>query len=131
MGQFWAAANGNLEWCTGPLVAEALAFRREVQLGQYLGLREVFVEGDSQAVVNMINGTVTVNQEVKIIVNDIQTLSRCFASCIFSYSCRSSNSVAHLLASKGLFGVGYSLWTEFPPFGFSIPYVGMKFPLDV
>lgn len=68
---------------------------------------------------------------MKIIIDDIQTLSRSFASCIFSYSRRSSNSIAQLLASKGLFGAGYSLWTEFPPFRFSILCIRMEFPLDV
>ncbi|KAI8560335.1 hypothetical protein RHMOL_Rhmol04G0247300 [Rhododendron molle] len=72
------------------------------------------MEGDSQAVINMINDLVVVNQEVKIIIDDIKVLSRCFA-CIFSYSHRSCNSVAHLLASKGLIGLGYSRWTESPP----------------
>ncbi|KAI8566601.1 hypothetical protein RHMOL_Rhmol02G0053400 [Rhododendron molle] len=79
----------------------------------------------------MINRLVMVNQEVKIIIEDIKVLSRSFASCIFSYSHRSSNSVAHLLASKGLIGLGYSRWTESPPFGFLIPCLGMKVPLDV
>ncbi|KAI8534829.1 hypothetical protein RHMOL_Rhmol10G0127200 [Rhododendron molle] len=65
-----------------------------------MGLRNVLIEGDSQVVINMINGLVVVNQEVKIIIDDIK---------------RSSNLVAHLLASKGLIGLGYSRWTESPP----------------
>ncbi|KAI8534830.1 hypothetical protein RHMOL_Rhmol10G0127200 [Rhododendron molle] len=80
-----------------------------------MGLRNVLIEGDSQVVINMINGLVVVNQEVKIIIDDIKVLSRCLAHCIFSYSHRSSNLVAHLLASKGLIGLGYSRWTESPP----------------
>ncbi|XP_058195036.1 uncharacterized protein LOC131311559 [Rhododendron vialii] len=86
-----------------------------VELGQNLGLRNVLIEGDSQAVINMINGLAVVNQEVKIIIDGIKVLSRYFASCIFSYRHRSSNSVVHLLASKGLIGLGYSRWTESPP----------------
>ncbi|KAI8542012.1 hypothetical protein RHMOL_Rhmol08G0106000 [Rhododendron molle] len=58
-------------------------------------------------------------------------MSRCFASCIFYYSHRSSNSVVHLLASKGLFGAGVFRMSPLLLFGFSIPCVGMEFSLDV
>ncbi|XP_058216716.1 uncharacterized protein LOC131327582 [Rhododendron vialii] len=114
-GLFVAASMGFSQWCASSLVAEALAIRQGVHLGFQLGLGSIFVESDAQLLVKMLNGQITTNQEVEMIIHDIQALSKNFQCCSFSFVRRTGNSVAHVLASKGLSGSGYSLWTESPP----------------
>lgn len=52
-------------------------------MGQQLGLNEVTVEGDSQAIINMINNHAVASQEAKTIIRDVQILPRSFHSCVF------------------------------------------------
>ncbi|XP_058222863.1 uncharacterized protein LOC131332577 [Rhododendron vialii] len=114
-GLFVVASVGFSKWCASSLVVEALAIRQSVHLGFQLGLGSIFVESDAQLLVKMLNGQVTTNQEVEIIIHDIQALSKNFQCYGFSFVRRTGNSVAYVLASKGLSGSGYSLWTESPP----------------
>ncbi|KAI8525177.1 hypothetical protein RHMOL_Rhmol13G0208700 [Rhododendron molle] len=73
------------------------------------------MERDSQSIINMLNGQIQVSQDVCVVLNDVRALGRNFHSCIFSFSRRSTNNVAHVLACKGLVGEGCSFWTESPP----------------
>ncbi|XP_058198346.1 uncharacterized protein LOC131313866 [Rhododendron vialii] len=113
-GMFMAAASRCLSWCKSPELAEAMAVRRGVQVGLQLGLNAVMVESDSKAVIDMINGHTVVSQSVNSTIHDVKVLSNDFQSCMFLFARRSSNSVAHTLASKGLGGLDCSLWTESP-----------------
>ncbi|XP_058215721.1 uncharacterized protein LOC131326849 [Rhododendron vialii] len=98
-GLFVAASMGFSQWCASSSIAEALAIRQGVHLGFQLGLGSIFVERDAQLLVKMLNGQVTTNQEVEMIIHDIQALSKNFQCCGFSFVRRTGNSVAHVLAN--------------------------------
>lgn len=50
-----------------------------------------------------------------VIVHDIKSLASGFECCVFTFVGRAANSVAHILTSKGLSGLGYNFWIESPP----------------
>ncbi|KAK5802518.1 hypothetical protein PVK06_030118 [Gossypium arboreum] len=82
--------------------AEAVACLQGLQLGLHLGLREVEVEGDSRTVICKLQVEQEDRSEISVFINDSKKLSLGFQTCVFLFTNRDVNKVAHLIASEGI-----------------------------
>ena len=97
------------------IFSEAIAIYSGAQLGSELSLLSIIVESDNKALVDMLNGSITLSLEVEVILRDIKCLQCGFQCCDVVYGKRSSNGAAHTAPRKGVLGLGYSLWTGISP----------------
>lgn len=82
--------------------AEAVACVQALNLGVQLGLREVEVEGDSQSVIRKLQKKMNDSSEISVYINEALKLSLSFSLCVFLFTNREANKVAHFLASEGI-----------------------------
>ncbi|KAH1106130.1 hypothetical protein J1N35_009898 [Gossypium stocksii] len=83
-------------------VAEAVACLQALNLGLQLGLKNVEVEGDSHSVIQKLQEKKDDRSEISMYLKDSLALSANFDSCIFLFTNREANKVAHELAQEGL-----------------------------
>ncbi|KAK5835954.1 hypothetical protein PVK06_011680 [Gossypium arboreum] len=82
--------------------AEALAGFWAIHLGLFLQLREVEIEGDSRSVICKLQEKKDDRLEIVGIIKDSKKLSYGFVFCIFHFTHRESNQVAHFITIEGL-----------------------------
>ncbi|KAK5813261.1 hypothetical protein PVK06_028709 [Gossypium arboreum] len=82
--------------------AEAVACFQALKIDLHLGLREVEVEGDSRSVISKLQEKNEDRSEIAAFINDSKNLSLGFRFCVFLFTNRESNKVAHLIASEGI-----------------------------
>ncbi|KAK3230042.1 hypothetical protein Dsin_001923 [Dipteronia sinensis] len=85
-----------------PLIAEATAILRGVQLALEAGFWHCIIESNAQVIVNLINSQSSVSSDVGLIVTDILNLIVNFRECIISFVRRNANKAAHCLAKLGV-----------------------------
>lgn len=73
-----------------------------LQLGLHLGLKEVEIEGDSRTVIRKLQMEHEDRSEVAVYINDSKKLSLGFQTCVFLFTNRDANKVAHLITSEGI-----------------------------
>jgi ribonuclease HI len=79
-------------------MAEALAIRRALSVSKERGFQKIILVSDCLSLIQRISSTARDRSTLGIIVGDIKTLKTDFQSCIFRFSSRISNVVAHKLA---------------------------------
>lgn len=77
-----------------------LAAGRALWFAKELGFQRLIVEGDSEAVINSINGDYMAQSEFRHILQDISLLSSSFNFVSFCHVKRQGNCVAHRLARR-------------------------------
>ncbi|MBA0859499.1 hypothetical protein Goshw_007445 [Gossypium schwendimanii] len=83
-------------------VAETLAYIQSVHLGLDLGLMKVEIEGGALSIIRKLWREYDDKFKIGAYIRDRKWLSKRFLTCKFKYIYRSMNSIAHLLATKGL-----------------------------
>ena len=87
-----------------PLVAEALAVRRAVEVYVLHKMHKVIIEGDAKVIIEVVTcKTTTLNWEYSQLIHDIKALIKNMASSKFSFLWvnRQGNMAAHMLAKWG------------------------------
>ncbi|KAG8486187.1 hypothetical protein CXB51_019581 [Gossypium anomalum] len=79
-----------------------MACFQALNLGLYIELRKVEIEGDSRSVICKLQEEKEDISEIEAFIKDSKHLSLGFESCIFRFIHRESNKVAHLIAIEGL-----------------------------
>lgn len=101
----WVAPIGmrlKINFDASAFAAEAVACLQALQLGLYLGLRKVEIEGDSRTVIRKLQVEYEDRSEIAVFINDSKKLSLGFQTCVFLFTNRDVNKVAHLIASEGI-----------------------------
>lgn len=80
-------------------VAEAFASLAAIHLASRLGLRDIVLEGDCLQVIQQLQNPEPSLSLAGNIISEIKHLGLSFNSISFSFTCRETNKVAHLLAS--------------------------------
>ncbi|KAH7836036.1 hypothetical protein Vadar_032182 [Vaccinium darrowii] len=80
-----------------------------------MGLETVIFEGDSQALVRVLDSAVACPVDIEVIVEDIRRGKHRFKECDFQFARRTANTVADKLATNGLQCVGTRTWEFRPP----------------
>lgn len=88
--------------CPSVFVAEAVAYFQAMQLSIHLGLREVKIEGDSRSVIRKLQKEQEDRSEITAFIKDSKSLSLGFQTCVFLFTNRKANKVAHIIASEGI-----------------------------
>ncbi|MBA0734999.1 hypothetical protein Gogos_018884, partial [Gossypium gossypioides] len=81
---------------------EAFACVQSTQLGLNLGFMEVEIEGDALSVAKKLQREGIDKSDICAYIRDGQGLNERFCTCQFKHIHRSTNGVAHLLATEGL-----------------------------
>lgn len=81
---------------------EAYTCLQAVRMGVQEGFLVAIVEGDSRSVIRKCEFDVFDRSEISSIIFSIKTLMKSFQDISFSHVARFGNSIAHLLASKGM-----------------------------
>ncbi|KAA3457895.1 reverse transcriptase [Gossypium australe] len=82
--------------------AEAIACRRATQIALDMGREHISIEGDSLTIIKKCNQTDLDKSQIGAFIYDIQQLKNRGSSLKFMYTPRSSNKLAHLLATEAL-----------------------------
>lgn len=113
--QMMGAMCKKVEFLLGPLEAEAKATEAGIFLAWDLGLKDIVVEGDSQQVIQALNGP---NPPALPILKIVEGLKRCwlkFNSWKVEHTRRNTNVAAHLLARKAKNVKDSVIWVEDTP----------------
>lgn len=82
--------------------AEAEGVKFGLKYAYDAGLRLIEVETDSMTLAAMLQARRKENSTTQVIVHDILSLAKSFATCIFNHARRSCNVVAHSMAKNSL-----------------------------
>lgn len=107
-------------------IAEYTALSKGISKALELGWTDVVIEGDSELVINQVNGEWKVNDEkLKPLHKKVKDKLSNFDSCELRHVPREDNSLADELASKAL---GYTESPQYPKISKSNEIVGTKCP---
>ncbi|KAL7247442.1 hypothetical protein ACSBR2_002370 [Camellia fascicularis] len=93
---------------------ETQAVRMACAFSHTLNLRQVHVEGDNKVVIDLSVSELVPSWDCQAIIHDIQ-FARSRRNISFSWSPRSTNRVAHWVASCHLKGMLLLAWVVHPP----------------
>lgn len=80
--------------------AEAMACRKALQIGVHKQWERVIIEGDSLSIIKKCKAKSPDKSVVSAFIHDIHQLSFYFKECKFEHIPRSTNSLAHILATE-------------------------------
>ncbi|KAL5736490.1 hypothetical protein ACOSQ2_031278 [Xanthoceras sorbifolium] len=101
--------------CFSPLVFEALALKRGLELARDASLSRLVIESDSLTLVKAINSIQLPLYKVGNIIKDIAVLIHVLGVSCVSFVPRKANRVDDALAKLGLSLEGESIWMEDVP----------------
>uniref|UniRef100_A0A7N2MUC6 RNase H type-1 domain-containing protein n=1 Tax=Quercus lobata TaxID=97700 RepID=A0A7N2MUC6_QUELO len=104
-----------VEFPLGPIEAEAKAMEAGIYLAWDLGLKEIVVEGDSQQVIQALNGCITPALSILKVVEGLKLFLLRFNSWKAVHSRRITNEAAHLLARNAMNVKDSVIWVEDTP----------------
>ncbi|MBA0756618.1 hypothetical protein Gogos_021960 [Gossypium gossypioides] len=81
---------------------EVVACLQAIQQGLDLSLLVVEIEGDARSVIRKLVSQVKDRSEIEIYIKDSKQLCSDFDSCLFHFTHREANKVAHILTTKGI-----------------------------
>ncbi|MBA0879890.1 hypothetical protein Goshw_015792 [Gossypium schwendimanii] len=82
--------------------AKVVACLQAVELGFFVNLPMVEIEGDSLTVIRKMKGDREDKSEIRPCITDIRSMSKRFEKCVFKHALRQENKSTHILATKGL-----------------------------
>lgn len=97
-----------------PLVAEALALREAISMAVNLNIPSVIFESDNLCLIEVCRGKAR-KEQIRGIVNDINTMKNQFQRVEFTWTHREGNEVAHCMASLAAEGSSTTNWLAHPP----------------
>ena len=101
-GLVMAALSQNIPLPTSVEIVEVLAACQALWFAKELGFQKLFIEGDSETIINAINGENMARSEFGHILQDIKSLISSFCSVSFSHVKRQGNCLAHYLARRAI-----------------------------
>ncbi|KAA3453480.1 reverse transcriptase [Gossypium australe] len=101
-GQVLVSATDIHQGVESAFAAEAIACRRATQIALGMGGKQINIEGDSLSIIKKCNQTDFDKSQIGAFIYDIQRMKNRGSSLKFTYSPRSSNKLAHLLATETL-----------------------------
>ncbi|XP_074306503.1 uncharacterized protein LOC141641753 [Silene latifolia] len=113
-GVVWAVTEQEVEE-RDPTVAEALAVLVGVQEAKRRGMTRIVVEGDCLSVITDLQKRKQGRSDIFFIYDEIFNVCSSFENCVFSFTRRNFNSVAHTLAHIDPWLVGCRRWDEDVP----------------
>ena len=114
-GELMGALCKKVEFPLGPIEAEAKAMEAGIYLAWDLGLKEIVVEGDSQQVIQALNGCITPALSILKVVEGLKLFLLRFNSWKAVHSRRITNEAAHLLARNAMNVKDCVIWVEDTP----------------
>ncbi|XP_050251532.1 uncharacterized protein LOC126698394 [Quercus robur] len=114
-GELMGALCKKVEFPLGPIEAEAKATEASIYLAWDLGLKDIIVEGDSQQVIQALNGCITPALPILKIVEGLKLFLLRFNSWKAVHSRRTTNEEAHLLARNAMNVKDCVIWVEDTP----------------
>ena len=109
-----AALSQQIPLLTSVEMVEVLAARRALWIARELGFHNVIVEGDSESIINSINGNIMAQSEFGHILHDIKFLCSFFSCISFQHVRRQGNYLAHKLARRAMSNP-LDVWMESVP----------------
>ncbi|KAM0846858.1 hypothetical protein ACQ4PT_055376 [Festuca glaucescens] len=97
-GEFLLSCSEGLHGLPPPELAEAIAVRRAMSVARVRGFSRIAVVSDCLSVIQRILASAMDRSTLGAVINDINTLKTDFQSCLFSFSSRKTNVLAHKLA---------------------------------
>ncbi|PPD74473.1 hypothetical protein GOBAR_DD28602 [Gossypium barbadense] len=88
------------QWVSSTFGAEAIACRKALQIGVHMKWDRVIIEGDSLSIIKKCKTKNPDKSLVSAFIHDIHQLLVNFKECKFEHIPRSTNSLAHILASE-------------------------------
>ncbi|KAL7259099.1 hypothetical protein ACSBR1_005074 [Camellia fascicularis] len=101
------------------LQGEARTVRMACAFFQTLNLSQVSVEGDNKTVIELSVSELVPSWDYMAIIHDIRS-TKSWSNISFSWSPRSSNRVAHWVASRNLTGMLPLDWVAYPPLALGV-----------
>ena len=101
-GLVLAALTQQIPKPTSVEMVEVLAVRRALLFAKELGFQSLIVEGDSEVIINLINGGNMTQFEFGHILQDISFLCSFFSYVSFCHVKRQGNCVAHRFAGRAV-----------------------------
>jgi ribonuclease HI len=97
-GQFLLSFSEGMSGYPAPEMAEAIAVRRALTVSRDKGFQKIVIVSDCLSLIQRISSVARDRSTLGTVVGDIKTLKTDFESCLFRFSSRSTNVVAHKLA---------------------------------
>ena len=85
------------------ILAETLALKKSINTAKILGLRKIYIEGDSQIIIYALKGGYSYPWEIDMLIADIGKILQSFEEVVLDFVPREINLVADFLAKKGHF----------------------------
>ncbi|KAK5841196.1 hypothetical protein PVK06_010105 [Gossypium arboreum] len=83
------------------LFPQYVFFQKKIKSSLNLGLREMEIEGDSRSVIRKLEEKED-RSDIAVFIHDSKNLFLDFQTCIFLFTNREANEVAHIVASEGI-----------------------------
>ncbi|MBA0552157.1 hypothetical protein Golob_022994, partial [Gossypium lobatum] len=90
------------QWVPSAFGAEAIACRKALQISVHMQWDRVIIEGDSLSIIKKCKTKIPDKSLVSAFIHDIHQLSIYFKECKFEHTPRSTNGLAHNLASEAM-----------------------------
>ena len=114
-GELMGALCKKVEFPLGAIEAEAKATEAGIYLAWDLGLKDIVVEGDSQQVIQALNGCIPPALPILKIVEGLKLFLLQFNSWMAVHTRRNTNEAAHLLARNAMNVKDSVIWVEDTP----------------
>lgn len=79
-----------------------MACLQAINLGLNLRLKAIKIEGDSRSVICKLQAKEEDRSEIEVYIKDSKQLNLGFGYCVFRFTHKESNKVAHILATEGI-----------------------------
>ncbi|MBA0582241.1 hypothetical protein Gorai_024392 [Gossypium raimondii] len=79
-----------------------MACLQAINLGLNLRLKAIKIEGDSRSVIRKLQAKEEDRSEIEVYIKDSKQLNLGFGYCVFRFTHKESNKVAHILATEGI-----------------------------